>query len=206
MVGVSKSFRRIPVLQDVNLSVRQGDCLAITGPNGSGKSVLFKLMCRFVVPDTGHISIDPAYLSPKGTFPVGFGVIIDRPGYIASRTGMDNLRELAAIRRVIGDDEIADAMERVGLDPETSQPVGKYSLGMKQKLALAQAFMEHQPVLLLDEPFNGLDESSVALVRELLQGFLDEGRTIVFTSHNPEDVAILSTRRCVIDNYHLVEK
>ncbi|MDR1264008.1 MAG: ABC transporter ATP-binding protein [Propionibacteriaceae bacterium] len=201
--GVSKRFRGLRVLEDVDLTVSRGECLAITGPNGSGKSVLFKIMCRFVAPDSGRVVIDPAYLDGKGVFPSGFGVIIDRPRFISNETGRDNLLELARIRRVVGPAEVDAAMERVGLDPDQGQHVGQYSLGMKQKLALAQAFMEGQPVLLLDEPFNALDEASCAAVHQLLREFLEEGRTIVFTSHNPDDVAALATRQCVIQDRHL---
>lgn len=202
--GVSKHFKRLPVLTDVDLDIDAGSCTAIQGPNGSGKSVLFKIICGFVRPDSGHVRIDPAYLSPGQTFPQAFGVVIDRPGYLANATGRENLQALAGIRNLIGDAEIDEALTRVGLDPDLTQRVGHYSLGMKQKLALAQAFMEHQQVLLLDEPFNALDESSVALVRQLLHEFLTEGRTILFTSHNQADVDALATRRFRIDAGRLV--
>ncbi len=198
MESVSKSFRKIPVLRDVDLRLGEGECVAISGPNGSGKSVLFRLACGLLKPDLGRVSIDPAYLSRRATFPQGFGILIDRPGYVATRTGLDNLRELAAIRRIVGDVEIRMAMTRVGLDPDTPQVVGRYSLGMKQKLGLAQSFMEGQAVLLLDEPFNALDETSVMRVRMLLRELLVEGRTILFSSHNPDDIAALATRHLVI--------
>lgn len=202
--GVSKHFKRLPVLTDVNLDVEAGSCSAIQGPNGSGKSVLFKIICGFVRPDTGHVRIDPAYMSSGQSFPQAFGVVIDRPGYLANMTGRENLQALAGIRNLIGADEIDNALLRVGLDPDLGQRVGHYSLGMKQKLALAQAFMEHQQVLLLDEPFNALDESSVTLVRELLAEFLAEGRTILFTSHNQTDVDVLATSRFRIDGGRLI--
>lgn len=196
---IGKKFRGRAVLEGVDLTVEPGACVAVQGPNGSGKSVLFKIICGFLRPDSGTVSIDPRYLSPRRTFPQEFGVIIDRPGYLAHRTGRENLQALAAIRRRIGDQEIDGAMELVGLDPHLSQRVGHYSLGMKQKLALAQAFMEGQRVLLLDEPFNGLDESSVERVSTLLESFLDQGRTVVFTSHQQADVDRLARQRYRLD-------
>ncbi len=202
--GVSKSFRGVPLLTSVDLELLEGECLALSGPNGSGKSVLFRLACRLAVPDAGRVAISPKYLHPKRTFPQSFGVIIDRPGYVASRTGLDNLLELASIRSIVGEQEVREAMGMVGLDPETPQAVGRYSLGMKQKLALAQAFMEGQQVLLLDEPFNALDEKSVVRTRDILRRFLNEGRTIMFASHNADDVAALSTRHVRIQDGRVV--
>ena len=200
---VSKAFHAIPVLIDVSIDVAAGESLAITGPNGSGKSVLLRMITKLLRPDSGSVTIDPKYLSRGRTFPEEFGIIIDRPGYIASRTGLDNLLELAAIRKRVGRPEVIAAMERVGLDPSARQRVGQYSLGMKQKLALAQSFMEDQQVLILDEPFNALDQESVTNTRAMLAGLHDEGRTIIFTSHNPDDVGHLATRVVTINNHHV---
>lgn len=204
LTDVSKSFKGMTVLKDVNLAVEPGECVAIEGPNGSGKSVLLRLMCGLMRPDTGSVTFDPTFLPPGRTLPDSFGVIIDRPGYIAHLTGFENLQELARIRRVIGDDEIEDALVRVGLSPDIRQSVGRYSMGMKQKLGLAQAIMEDQRVLLLDEPFNALDASSVEAVRALLAELLAEGRTLVFTSHNAADIEALAGRRLRIDGHTLV--
>lgn len=150
------------------------------------------------------MTIAPAYLDRRAVFPQGFGMIIDGPGYLAGRTGVDNLRSLAGIRGLIGDPEIVDAMERVGLDPDLEQKVGNYSMGMKQKLALAQAFMEGQQVLVLDEPFNALDDASVELVHSLLAELLQQGRTIIFASHQQSDVDRLASRRVKITDQRLV--
>lgn len=190
--GVAKSFRGSNLFTGVDFDLEPGQIQALQGPNGSGKSVLLKILCGFVRPDAGQVRIDPAYLSPRATFPQEFGVIIDRPGYAAGATGYANLERLAEIRGVIGRPEIVAAMQRVGLDPDARQKVRNYSLGMKQRLALAQSFMEGQKVLVLDEPFNALDASGVDEVRALLTGFRDEGRTILFTSHNQEDVDLLA--------------
>lgn len=199
LADVSKGFRGTPVLSEVDLQVDEGECLAVCGPNGSGKSVLLRLMCRLQTPDRGEVVIDSKYQKPGQAFPQEFGIIIDRPGFQSLRTGYENLRDLAGIRRLIGRKEITDAMALVGLDPGIKQRVGQYSLGMKQKLALAQAIMERQQVLLLDEPFNALDADSVANVRTVLQELNKDGRTIVFCSHNSEDVEALATRSVVIE-------
>lgn len=204
MTEVSKSFKGIPVLTGVNLHVSEGFCYSVEGPNGSGKSVLFRLMCGFLQPDAGIVEIAPSLMGDKRIFPEAFGVVIDRPGYLRNRTGRENLGALAAIRGTIGTEQIDEAMARVGLDPEAPQKVGAYSLGMKQKLALAQAFMEGQRVLLLDEPFNALDTSAVTQMTSLLRSFLDEGRTIVFSSHHRSEIDSLANVKLGIENRTLV--
>lgn len=191
LAGVEKSFHGRTLFADVHVEVPKGSVIGIEGHNGSGKSVLLKIMCRFMRPDRGTVQIDPEYLSPRGTFPQGFGVLIDRPGYIPHRTGIDNLQALAKIRGLIGDGQIREVMTRVGLEPHLTQHVRHYSLGMKQRLAIAQAIMEDQQVLVLDEPFNALDSSSVSRMRDLLAELNGQGRTIVMTSHNERDIASL---------------
>lgn len=203
LTNVVKGFRRSPVLDGVNFAVEEGTCCSVQGPNGSGKSVLFKLIARLMRPDQGSVRIDPRYLGPRAVFP-RFGIVIDRPGYLPSRTGLENLQLLASIQRLVDDAEIMEAMRRVGLDPNLPQKVRDYSLGMKQKLALAQAFMEGQRVLILDEPFNALDETSVTEVHALLQSFVSDGRTIVFSSHNQQDVDLLSGIRYRIVDRRLI--
>lgn len=202
--AVSKSYRGHTLYRDVSFGIEEGSITSVTGPNGAGKSVLFRLLCGFLAPDAGQITIDPRYLTPGRTFPDRFGVIIDRPGYLAGRTGLDNLRELAAIRNQISDAKIKDTMNSLGLDPDLKQKVRHYSLGMKQKLALAQALMEGPDVLVLDEPFNALDAESVSRVRQIFTDLNAAGVTILFTSHNAQDVDALSTHRLAIMNGTIV--
>lgn len=200
---VTKSFKGVPIFDSASATFEAGKIHGIVGPNGSGKSVLFKMICGFILPDTGKVTIDPHYQSPSRTFPEQFGVIIDRPGYLPQKTGLDNLRDLAKIRGAIGDAEIRGAMEKVGLSPDLKQKARNYSLGMKQKLALAQAIMEDQKVLILDEPFNALDVDSVDLVRNLLKKHREQGRTVIFTSHNREDIDVLADHTLRISNSKL---
>lgn len=189
--GVEKGFHGRALFRDVSIDIPRGSIIGIEGHNGSGKSVLLKIVCRFLRPDRGRVYIAPEYLSPRATFPQEFGVLIDRPGYIPHRTGIDNLRALARIRGIIGDEDILDVLRRVGLDPAQRQQVRHYSLGMKQRLAIAQAIMEGQQVLVLDEPFNALDADSVTEMRQLVTELNEQGRTVIMTSHQEADIASL---------------
>ncbi|WDM23109.1 ABC transporter ATP-binding protein [Paenibacillus polymyxa] len=191
MINVRKSFKGILLLNHVNAFFQQGKIYGITGSNGSGKSVLFKLICRFINPDEGEIRIHPDYFSKGSDFPSNFGILIDRPGYMAGLTGFENLKRWAEIQHQITDRDIRETMQLVGLDPAATQKMKSYSLGMKQKIALAQAIMENQKVLILDEPFNALDADSVKNIRKLLLRFKQEGKTILMTSHNQEDIDLL---------------
>lgn len=188
---VTKGYQGNPLFADVDLTIQKGDIVGITGPNGSGKSVLFKMICGFIHPDAGTITVRNEQLGPTRRFPENVGVIIDRPGYIAHKSGFENLKQLAAIRKVITDVDIEQAMRTVGLQPGNRQKVKQYSLGMKQKLAIAQAIMEQQDILILDEAFNALDQNSVLRLRELLLSFKKEGKTIILTSHNQQDIDVL---------------
>jgi len=201
--NVSKSYKGNVLLDDASAVFEMGKIHGLSGHNGSGKSVLFKMICGFVRPDTGVIKIHPSYYNEHSDFPQQFGMIIDGPGYIGNMTGYDNLKRWADIRNKINRDEILKAMDSVGLDYNISQKVKNYSLGMKQKLALAQAIMEDQDVLILDEPFNALDVKSVEKIRELLRKLNQNGKTIIFTSHNKEDIDLLCDKVLQIRNYKL---
>lgn len=203
MKDVSKSYKGLVLFENTDLSIEKGKIYGLVGPNGSGKSVLFKMMCGFVFPDQGTVTVRGVQLGKQNRFPDNFGVIIDRPGYLGNKTGFENLKYLAMIQNQITDDQIKYAMTAVGLQPAARQKVKNYSLGMKQKLALAQAFMEDQEVLLLDEPFNALDIDSVEKIRDLLFLLKEQGKTIVLTSHNQEDIDILCDHVFRVRNYGL---
>ncbi|WP_311478111.1 ABC transporter ATP-binding protein [uncultured Gulosibacter sp.] len=199
-VNVSKSYRQRPLYTDVNFEIPQGTITGLVGPNGSGKSVLLRLMCALSEPDSGSISISPRFLSNRRTYPDRFGIIIDRPGYLPDETGLDNLLQLAEIRKRVSEQEIRSLMQTLGLDPDLRQKMRHYSLGMKQKIAIAQAFMENPQVLLLDEPFNALDADAVTTVMEMIRDFHANGGTVVFTSHDSEHIRSLSQRMLTIRN------
>lgn len=180
---VEKRFGGRTVIAGVDLDVERGRTYALVGPNGCGKSVLLKLMCGLLEPSSGTVTIDPQYLDRGRTYPDRFGAMIDGPAYLPDRTGFQNLLDLARIRKRIDEDGVRDVLNEIGLDPASRTKAKAFSLGMKQRLGLAQAFMEDPEVLLLDEPFNALDQPSVERLTELIRERQARGVTIVFTSH-----------------------
>ena len=196
---VSKAFSRRTILNDVTLAIEAGHTVGIVGSNGSGKSVLFQVICGFLTPDSGTVRVRGETLGGNRDFPENMGVLINSPGFISLDTGLQNLRYLAGIRGVIGDREIRDAMKKVGLDPDDRTRVEHYSLGMKQKLGLAQAIMEGQDILILDEPFNALDYKTYNDVKEIIRALQAEGKTILMTSHNYEDLETLCNEVYVLE-------
>ena len=185
---VSKTFKGMEVLRDVNVTFEPGQIYGVVGPNGSGKSVLFRLLCGFTLPTAGEVRIHPDFRARGAEFPQGFGVIIDGPGYVGHWSGLKNLVSLARIRKLVDETAVRDTMTRLGLNPDSKTPVARYSMGMKQKLAIAQATMEGQQVLVLDEPFNALDVASAALLTDLLRQHRAAGGTVIFASHRAEDI------------------
>ena len=186
---VSKSFGHRRILREVSLSVERGKTVGLVGANGSGKSVLFKLWCGFGKPDKGDVYVCGRQLGKNGRdFPDNMGVFINSPGFIGIYSGFQNLKFLADIQGRIGEEEIAEAMDKVGLDPSDKTKVAHYSLGMKQKLGLAQAIMEVQDILILDEPFNALDYKTYEDVRTIIRMLKAEGKTIFLTSHRYKDI------------------
>lgn len=191
---VSKEFKDKTVLEDVNIHISRGEICGITGRNGSGKSVFMKLAAGMLYPTEGQIEVNGKVLE-RGEFPQDTGIILDNTGFLKELTGYKNLKILASVLNRVSDEKIAAVMELVGLKAENRTPVGKYSVGMKQKLLLAQAIMEEPALLLLDEPFNGLDEESGHKMMELLRSMnRDKGTTIVIVSHDLEGIRSLCHR------------
>lgn len=201
--NVSKSFSGRRVLANVSLDIEKGSTVGIVGTNGSGKSVLFNIICGFLVPDSGEVCVRGRALGKGRDFSENVGVLINSPGFIGLNTGLQNLRYLAGIRGVVGEKEIRAAMQKVGLDPEDKTKVEHYSLGMKQKLGIAQAIMEHQDILILDEPFNALDYKTYNDTKEIIRVLQAEGRTILMTSHNYDDLETLCTHIYAIEEGEL---
>lgn len=187
--NVSKSFGQHKVLDNINLNCEKGFIYGIVGHNGSGKTVLFKSICGFIKPDSGVITINGKPNLDISKF--NLGVIIEAPAYISELSGIDNLTYLYEIKNKRNRRHLEEMMELVGLDPLSKKKVGKYSMGMKQRLAIAQAIMEEQDILILDEPMNGLDKQGVEDMRNLFIRLKEEGKTIVLASHNKEDIDIL---------------
>lgn len=189
--NVVKRFRDQVVLKNVSISFEKGKIHGIVGRNGSGKTVLFKCICGLMHPEEGVILVNGKRVGRDVDMPEGIGAIIEAPGFLPNYSGYKNLRFLANIRRKIGKEEILNVLKTVGLDPESCKHVGKYSLGMRQRLGIAQAIMEDPEILILDEPMNGLDNAGVQDIRALLLELKAQGKTILLASHNHEDIAAL---------------
>ena len=189
--NVVKRFRDQVVLKNVSISFEKGKIHGIVGRNGSGKTVLFKCICGLMHPEEGVILVNGKRVGRDGDMPEDIGAIIEAPGFLPNYSGYKNLRFLANIRRKIGKEEILNVLKTVGLDPESRKHVGKYSLGMRQRLGIAQAIMEDPEILILDEPMNGLDNAGVQDIRALLLKLKEQGKTILLASHNHEDIATL---------------
>lgn len=188
---VYKSFGREEVLKDVNLTVPPGKIVGLVGNNGSGKTVFMKCICGFLRPDKGEITVSGDRIGKDRDFPKSIGIIIETPGFLPHVSGYKNLKILAALKGKIGKREILNVLDSVGLSAGMHKAVKKYSLGMRQRLGIAQAIMEDPEVLILDEPFNGLDKSTVGEMRQLLLGLKGRGKAILLASHNAADIAEL---------------
>lgn len=197
--GVYKRFGTDTVLKDVSRSFERGRIHGIVGNNGSGKTVLMKCICGFLIPDGGSITVNGERVGVDVDFPRDMGLIIETPGFLPNMTGVKNLEILASLNKKIGLREIATAIRRVGLDPLMKKPVGKYSLGMRQRLGIAQAIMENPSLLILDEPLNGLDKHGVREMRQLIKGLKEQGKTILLASHNQGDIDELCDTVCEMD-------
>ena len=196
---VSKSFGEEQVLKDICRSFEIGKIHGIVGNNGSGKTVLMKCICGFLRPDSGKIYVNYKEVGKDMDFPDDLGIIIETPGFLPNIAGFKNLQLLASLKKKASDAVIRDAIMKVGLDPYMKKPVGKYSLGMRQRLGLAQALMEDPQLLILDEPLNGLDKNGAAHIRELIKSLRDEGKTVLLASHNQMDIDELCDTVCEMD-------
>ena len=189
--NVSKSFKGIPVLNDINITCRSGKIYGIIGYNGSGKTVLFKCICGFLHVDSGEISVNGRAMGKEMDMLEHAGIIIEEPGYIRNLSGYRNLEYLYRITHKKDPAVIHSIMLKVGLDPQSRKKVCHYSLGMRQRLAIAQATMEDQAILILDEPMNGLDREGVAEMRKFFLEQKERGKLILLASHNKDDIELL---------------
>ncbi len=190
--NVTKRIRGKVILDDVSMHLFDGNVYGIVGRNGSGKTMLLRALAGLIRTDEGEIWYQDQLLHKDMDVPPSLGIIIENAGLYPEFTGIKNLKLLAAIRKNVGDKEIREAIERVGLDPEDKRTYRKYSLGMKQRLLLAQAIMEKPDVILLDEPANGLDEEAVGLMRKIIEEERKRGALILLASHSKEDIGLLA--------------
>jgi len=192
--SISLKLRNEYILKDISLSANRGEVVGIIGRNGSGKSMLFKTMVGFFIPQEGEISIDGENILNKGSFPKNIGALIESPGFLPGYSGYKNLQLLASIQNKITNDEIFKVLKEVGLGDSLDKKVKTYSLGMKQRLGIAQAYMESPDIIILDEPTSGLDKQGVADIRELFRGLAKKGKVILISSHILEDIQTLASR------------
>ena len=203
---VTKTYGKDTVLDGVSVNFEAGKIHGIIGRNGSGKTMLFKTICGFVRPTSGRVLVDGKEVGKDVDFPQDLGLIIETPGFLPYYSGYKNLKILASLRNRIKDEEIRGAMERVGLDPKLKKSVRKYSLGMNQRLGIAQAIMEGPSLLVLDEPMNGLDNQGVQDMRELFKELREEGKTILLASHNREDIETLCDTGMEMDHGRIISR
>lgn len=202
--NVTKRFKDTEVLRNITVSFAEGKIHGIVGRNGSGKTVLFKCICGLMHPDKGAIIVQGKKVGLDVDIPKGVGAIIESPGFLPTFSGRKNLKFLADINKVVDEERIKECMSIVGLDYNCKKHVGKYSLGMRQRLGIAQAIMEKPNVLILDEPMNGLDNSGVKEMRDLLLKINSEGVTILLASHNKDDIQALCDTVLEMDHGQII--
>ena len=201
-----KKFDKYTVLDHVNITCNKGEICGIVGRNGSGKTVLFKSICGFVKLNEGTITVNGKVMGKDMKVLKKAGIIIEEPGFLRNKSGMKNLEYLYMINNKRDKKYLRSVMENVGLDPYSRKKVGKYSLGMRQRLAIAQATMEDQDIIILDEPMNGLDNHGVQEVREYLLQLKKQGKTILIASHNREDIDVLCDKVYEMDNGRVISE
>lgn len=202
-IGVNKSIKNNQILSDINLTLEQGVVYGFVGRNGSGKTMLFRALSGLMKIDSGEIIYKNKRLHKDMPVLPNLGITIENAGLYPEFTGFKNLQMLAKLNKKIGDEEIRRAIERVGLDPDDKRTFRKYSLGMKQRIIIAQAIMEAPDVIMLDEPTNSLDEDGVKLIRQVINEEKERGAMILLASHNKEDIKILADKVFYIDKGRL---
>lgn len=204
--GLSLTIKNVTILSDINFSVRQGEIAGLVGRNGCGKTMLMKCITGFVKATKGKVFFDENVIGEDVDFPKSTGIIIEAPGFVPYYSGMKNLMELAALQGKIGKKEVEEVLKKVGLYEERNKPVQKYSLGMRQRLGIAQALMENPDTLILDEPMNGLDNECVMLIRGILLDLKRQGKTILLVSHNKEDIGVLCDKIYEMDKGKIISE
>lgn len=202
----SKKIKDTYIYKDIDVVCESGSIVGLIGKNGAGKTMLLKSICGLTHYDEGEISVMDRRIGSDVEIPDSIGVIIEVPGFLPNLSGYKNLKYLADIKGKLNEAQIYEAIRQVGLDPEDKKRVGKYSLGMRQRLGIAQALMEDPDILLLDEPMNGLDNKGVSDVKEILKGLREKGKTIILASHHMEDIDELCDKVYVLDGGMIIDQ
>ncbi|OLS03262.1 ABC transporter ATP-binding protein [Tissierella creatinophila] len=196
----TKIISKAKVLENINICLEGGNIYGIIGRNGSGKTMFLRMLCGLILPTSGMVKVDGKVLGKDISFPENLGILLEKPSFLPNLTGYENLQMLSDIRNITPNEKIQSLMNLFELDWKSKKTFNKYSLGMKQKLGIIQAIMENQQIIILDEPFNALDEVSVEKLRKILESLRDEGKLIVMTSHNKEDIDLLCDHTYTIVN------
>ena len=202
----TKNFKKVTVLDDINLTLESGKVIGLKGKNGSGKTMLMRAISGLILPTSGKVFINDKELGKQISFPPSIGLLIENPSFIANYTGFKNLKILASIQNKISDEEIRDAIRKVGLKPDDPRTFKKYSLGMKQRLGIAAAIMEKPDIVILDEPINALDEAGAGLIKGILDELKANGSLIIIACHDTEELNYLSDEVYEIYEGQLVDK
>lgn len=200
VTNYTKSIGKINVLKDINVSLESGNIYGIIGKNGSGKTMFLRMIAGLILPTTGEVSVDGKIIGKDISFPHRLGILLEKPSFLGHLTGYENLQMLAKINKFASNEDIQYYMQLFDLDWKTNKKFKKYSLGMKQKIGIIQAIMENQQIIILDEPFNALDEASVETLRNVLEKLRAEQKLIIMTSHNKEDIQLLCDHTFTISN------
>ena len=184
--NMSLSLKGVPILQDINITMESGNIYGLQGTNGSGKTMLLRVILGLVLPTAGTVTIDGELLYKDISFPKSVGELIENPAFLGHYTGLTNLKLIAAIKNEITEEQIKEAIREVGLNPDDQRKYRKYSLGMKQRLAIACAIMENPDLLILDEPANALDDNGIEMVHELLRKYKEQNKLVIVTYHDKE--------------------
>lgn len=203
---LSKNIKGNMVLKNISMELESGHIYGLQGKNGSGKTMLMRAICGLIYPSSGGVDIDGKILGKDISFPPSIGVLIENPSFLGNYTAFENLRLLAAIKGKIGDTEIKKAIMDVGLNPQDHRKYKKFSLGMKQRMGIACAVMEHPDIIVLDEPFNALDDAGVELIRNLILNLKNEGALIILACHDRNELENLSDEIFVMAEGRMVVK
>ena len=182
--NATKEIKKNVVLNDISLCLKSGKVYGIQGVNGSGKTMLMRAICGLIRLSSGSICIDDKIVGKDIEFPDNVGVLIENPGLIENYTGFKNLRTLADVKKITSDEEIRELLTKLNLEPEDKRKVKKYSLGMKQKIGIAEAFIDKPDLIILDEPFNALDAKSVEIVKAMIKEYRNDDRLILISCHD----------------------
>lgn len=202
--NLTKKIKNNIVLDNINIKLYKGKVYGFRGINGSGKTMLFRAICGLIKPTSGEIIINGKVLHKDISFPESVGVLIENPGFLPNYSGVENLKILSEIKGIIGDKEIEEILDLVGLDYNDNRKYKQYSLGMKQKLGIAQALMESPELILLDEPTNALDEKSIENILNIIDAERLKGKVILIASHDKENLDKISDYVFKINNGKIV--